>query len=149
MCYEWEEDLRPFVLKQKIEEVRKLVKKKIQTGRIIKWALVATDIAFITLLLIIIGGLNVLGLALDSRFGLINGVIAFKLALVAFLSPIQSKGSKITIDEVDDILETMVTGDVFKKISQTVDKEVSGSQKWLAIIGACGIFVAFVIKIAG
>lgn len=149
MKFEWEEDLVPFVSAEKIEEIRRLVIRKIKKGRTQKWLLIAADIVLIGLLIYLIGVQNVFKLAPDPRFSLLNGLIAFDLAIVAFISPIRRAGSVITMAEVDAILETMVTGDIFKRISQTVDKKVSGTQKWLAFIGAIGILAANLIKILG
>jgi len=146
MCYEWEKHLSSYVPQPKIEELRELVKLKAKKGRNLKWALVAADVVFIGLLLLLIGIMNLLKLNPDPRFALINGIIAFKLAAIVFFLPLRPASSKIMMEEVDHILGKMIPGDIFKKISQSVDKKASGVQKWLAFVGPCGVLAALIIK---
>jgi hypothetical protein len=145
MAYEWEKDLAPYTLKANIKKLSQLVDKRIGKGKILKWVIIAADVIFIGLIVFLIGGLNILQMGTDLRNGLINGLIAFELAAITFLSPINT--STITKKEVDEIVHRKVTADIMEKISKSVEQKTSGIQKWLAIIGACGVFAALILKI--
>lgn len=144
MVYEWEKDLVPYTSPANIEKLRKLVNDRIGKGKISKRLIIIGDILFIVLIVLLIGFLNVLQMKTDPRIGLINGIIAFKLAAVTFLSPI--KPSTVKKKEVDKIVEREVTGDILGNIQKTIEQKTSGIQKWLALIGACGVFAALILK---
>jgi hypothetical protein len=145
MAYEWEKDLAPYTSQSNIKKLSQLVDKRIGKGKILKWVIIAADVIFIGLIVFLIGGLNILQMGTDLRNGLINGLIAFELAAITFLSPINT--STITKKEVDEIVHRKVTADIMEKISKSVEQKTSGIQKWLAIIGACGVFAALILKI--
>lgn len=143
--YNWEKDLLPYTTTGCIENLRQVVNNKIRKGKISKWLIIIADVLFIGLMILLIGRLNILQMGVDQRGSLITGIIAFELAVVTFLSPI--KTSTITDKEVDRIVGIAVTADIMQKIQKTVDKKTSEIQKWLAIIGACGIFAALILKL--
>ena len=145
LSFEWEKDLKPYVSKDKIEKLRRLVKDKRRKGQIIKWLVIIGDVLFVMLLLVFVGILNILDKGIDLRNSLITGVIAFELAIVTFFSPIKS--SSITREEVNKIISVQVTADIIEKIRRTVEQKGSGLEKWLAVIGACGVFVAVILKL--
>jgi len=147
MRYEWEKDLVPYASQEAVKRVVALVEAKIKKGKRSKWISVLAGIVFIGLLISLIGIFDVFKLkAMDTKVLLINGLIALLLAFVTFFAPIQTQA--ISSPEVDAIIRTHVTEDIMKKIRRTVDKKTSGVHKWLALIGACGVFVALIMEIA-
>jgi TM2 domain-containing membrane protein YozV len=145
MAYEWEKDLAPYTSQSNIKKLRKLVDERIAKGKILKRVIIAADVIIIGLIVLLIGGLNILKMGADTRNGLINGLIAIELAIITFLSPIST--STITKKEVDEIACTDVTADIMGKIGKSVEQKASGIQKSIAIIGACGIFAALILNI--
>lgn len=143
--YEWERDLEPYTSKENIEKLCQRVNNAIRKGQIIKWSVIIGDFLIIALLFLLIGVLNVVKKEMDLRISLINGIIAFELAIVTFISPIQS--TSITKKEVDRIVGKQVTGDIMEKIRKTVEQKASGIQKWLAFAGACGVFATLILKL--
>lgn len=136
--YDWEKDLKPYASQDKIEKLYQLVNNKTRKGQMIKWSIIVIDLLCIAPLFLFIDVLNILEKEMDSRVSLINGFIAFELAIVTFVSPIQI--SIIKKDEVDKIIGIQVTRDIIEKIRKTIQRKTSGIEKWFAVFGACGIF---------
>lgn len=145
MGYEWEKDLERYTSKDKIKQLSQLVNDKIRKGQIIKWLVIVGDVLFVALLLVLIGVLNILKREIDLRISLITGIIAFELAVVTLISPIQSSG--ITKEEVNDKVGKQVTVDIMEKIRKTVERKTSRIEKKLAVIGACGVFATVILKL--
>jgi len=143
--YDWVKNLEPYAQKDRIEKLCRLVDNRIRKGQIIKLSVIVGGVLFVALLFVLIGVLNILKSVTDLRISVINGIITFELAIVTFLSPIKSSG--MTKEEVDKILEIQVTGDIFEKIRKTVERKTSNIEKWLAVIGACGVFATLILKL--
>lgn len=146
VAYPWEPKIVPFLEnKEKIKDLRILLNKKIKRGRILKWLIIIADAIVIGLIVLLIGSLNILHRETDSISSTTTGIIAFVLAAITFFSPIET--SKITSKDVKRVLETdmEIPTDVMKEIQETVGKGTSGIQKWLAIIGACGVLATLFI----
>lgn len=144
MEHEWEKDLGAYATKKNVEKLRETVNNRIEKGKTIKWSVIIIDLIFVAILAVLIGLLNVLNKGMDLRLSLINGIIAFELAIITFFKPI--KGSSITQKEVDCIIGKQVTGDIMGKVRETVEQKTSGIEKWFAVIGACGIFATVILK---
>jgi hypothetical protein len=97
------------------------------------------------MLVLFIGFWNILNLNLEGRVALINGIIALGLAFVSFLSPI--KVISITEEEVNKVIGKMVTTKIMEKICKAVEQNASRIEKWLALIGACGVFASLILKL--
>jgi len=145
--YKWEKPIEHYASKEKAERLRQTVDDKIRKGQTKKWSIIMVDALFVALLLILVGVLDVLKVEMDPRTSLITGIIAFELAIVTFASPIQSSG--ITKDEVNNIVGIQVTEDIMTEIRKTVERKTSGIERWLAVIGACGVFATLILGLTG
>jgi hypothetical protein len=94
--------------------------------------------------------ISVSNLATGTRLGIVTSVIALELTVSTFLSSYHfrflgirfnlSSGSIITTEEAMEILGAVVPTDIMNDISKDVEEKTSGTNKWLAIIGAFGLF---------
>jgi len=145
MEYEWEKDLKDYTLTENINNLKQIVAEKARKGRTIKWFLVIIDFLFVGLVFFFICVLNILKIKIDLIISVINGIIAFETAIIVFISPVRI--ISIKKDEVDRIVGKQVTGDIFKKISETIERNTSDVGKWFAIISACGILATVIFKV--
>ena len=146
MEYDWITDLKnSSISDDKINQLRSLVDDKKQTGCVRKWLVILISSFIVVGLVLFVGVWNRLSLNIEERSALINGIIAIGLAVVSFLSPI--KVISITTEEVNKIIDKMVTTDIMEKIHKTVEQKTSGVEKWLALVGACGVFVSLILKL--
>ncbi len=147
MKYKWEPLLEEYASKDQVKRLRRTVDDKIRKGKTKKWLIIMSGLFFVALLLILIGVLNVLNFKIEARTSSISGIIAFELAIVTFISPIQSSG--ITKEEVKNIVGIQVTDDIMREIRKTVERKTSGIEKWFAVIGASGVFVTVILGLTG
>ncbi len=145
--YDWEKDLIPFTSQDNINKLVKIVNNKIKSGVRIKWLIIGGDIIFTVILMILLGALNLINQSVDTRVLFTSGIITFELAVITFLSPIQFQGSTLTREEVDSIIDTAVTNAIMAKIQKSLGQKTSGIQKWLAVIGACGVLAGVCLKV--
>ena len=144
MGYNWEKNLELYISKDKVKDLCKLVDSKIRKGQMIKWSVIISYFLFTILLIFLIVILNILNKEINLRTSLINKIIAFELAIITFISPI--KGSSITMDEINKIVQKQVTRDITEKICKTVEQKASRIEKWLAVISASGIFLGVILE---
>jgi len=118
---------------------------KKQRGYLRKWLVILVSLLIVVALILFIGLWNLLSLNSEGRSALINGIIAIGLAVVSFSSPI--KVISITAKEVNNIIGKNVTIDIMEKIRKAVEQKTSGVEKWLALVGACGVFASLILKL--
>ena len=146
MEYDWIADLKnSSISDDKINKLRSLVDDKKQKGNLRKWLVILTSSFIVVALVLFVGVWNLLNLNVEERSALINGIIAIGLAVVSFSSPI--KVISITAEEVNKIIDKMVTIDIIEKIRKTVEQKASRVEKWLALVGACGVFASLILKL--
>jgi hypothetical protein len=121
------------------------VEQKKQRGYLTKWLVILISLSIVVALILFIGLWNFLSLTSEGRTALVNGIIATGLAVVSFSSPI--KVASITPEEVNTIIGTRVTIDIMEKIRKTVEQKASSVEKWLALIGAFGVFASLIVKL--
>ena len=144
--YNWEKKLVKLgISNDKIKELRRLVNDKITKAKIKEWAAIIIYSLSVALLLVLIGILNLLKMEISLRVSLITGIIAFELAIFTFMSPIQVSG--ITKEEVNKILEELVTMDIMEEIHKSMERKTSRIDKWFAVIGACGVLATVILKL--
>ena len=146
MEYDWITDLKnSSISDDKINQLRSLVDDKKQKGYLRKCLVILISSFIVVALVLFVGVWNLLNLNVEERSALINGIIAIGLAVVSFSSPI--KVISITAEEVNKIIDKMVTTDIMEKIHKTVEQKASRVEKWLALVGACGVFASLILKL--
>ncbi|WXG39312.1 MAG: hypothetical protein WED07_00510 [Candidatus Freyarchaeum deiterrae] len=106
-----------------------------------------------------VGGLSfnisLSNLSTATRLGIVTSVIALELSVSTFLSSYHfrfmgirfnlSSGSIITREDANEIVGANVPTDIMNNILADVEEKTSGTNKWVAIVGAFGVFLVVIL----
>jgi hypothetical protein len=146
-----DEELRPFfdllgrkgIPNDQIDRVRNLIVERYQSGQTKKYVVVGIDVILIALIVIVIGPANILDLKLDKRTALINGFLAFHLAVAAFIPSL--KLSQISAGEISGLIGGQEIPQVdMAPVQKFVEQDIS---RYLTFISACGVFATVMLEI--
>jgi hypothetical protein len=139
----WEDDLKVFVSQQKVDDLKHFLSERAMKVRCRKKVIIILAVLIISILIYSFQLENIVHKDADTRMALINGLIAFLLAFVTFISPINT--IKVERDEIESIIGMKITNDIIKKIEKEVLRERFSTEKLLALIGAMGIIAEIII----